>query len=58
MVSIMVRGVKGGNESGGGRREGRGGGGVEGEEMKVAIYLGEWETVVLNVDNAREERGR
>lgn len=35
-----------------------GGGGVEGEEMKVAIYLGEWETVVLNVDNAREERGR
>lgn len=57
MVSIMVRGVKGGNESGGGRREG-GGGGVEGEEMKVAIYPGEWETVVLNVDNAREERGR
>lgn len=56
MVSIMVRGVKGGNESGGGRREG--GGGVEGEEMKVAIYPGEWETVVLNVDNAREERGR
>lgn len=36
----------------------RGGGGVEGEEMKVAIYPGEWETVVLNVDNAREERGR
>lgn len=39
MVSIVVRGVEGGNESGGGRLER----GVEGGEVKVAIYPSGWE---------------
>ena len=42
MVSIVVRGVEGGNQSGGGRLER----GVEGGEVKVAIYPSGWEMSV------------